>query len=74
MEVNPLEIPDPYVIDVVADQTTANKADDLSDSISDSEIKAHVAVLRKQKEKAELKAKLERLERKKAGEFVGEQN
>ena len=46
----------------------------MSNSVSDSDIKTHVAVLRKQKEKAELKAELERLERKKTGGFVGKRN
>ena len=72
IEVDPSEVPDPCVVEVVADQTTANRADDLSNSVSDSEIKVRVAVLRKQKERAELRAKLKRLERKKAGEFVNE--
>ena len=74
MEVDPPEVPDPRIIEVVADQTTANRADDLSDSIFDSEVRARVAVLRKQKERAELRAELEYLERKKAGGFVGKQN
>ena len=74
IEVDPLEVPDPCVIKVVADQTIANKADNLSDSISNSEIRASVVVLKKQKETAELKAKIESLKREKADGFVGEQN
>ena len=74
MEVDPPEIPDPGIVEVIANQTTANKADDLSDSISDLEIRTRVAILRKQKEMAELKAELERLECKKTGGFVDEYN
>ena len=74
MEVDPPEIPDPHIIDVVADQTTANKANDLSNSISDSEIRTRIAVLRKQKKRAELKVKLEHLECEKAGRFVDKRN
>ena len=74
IEVDPPKVPDSRIVEVIADQTTANRANDLSNSISNSEIRAHVAVLRKQKEKAELKAKLEYLKRKKAGGFVGERN
>ena len=74
MEIDSSEVPDLRVVEVIADQTTTNRADDLSDSISDSEIRARVAVLRKQKERTELRAELERLERKKAGGFVGEQH
>ena len=46
----------------------------MSDSVSDSEIRARVTVLRKQKERAELRAKLEHLEREKAGGFVGKRH
>ena len=74
MEVDPPKIPNPCIVEVVADQITANKADDLSDSVSDSEIKTHVTVLRKQKKRAELKVELEHLKRKKAGGFVSERN
>ena len=74
MEVDLSEVLDLCILDVVADQTTANRTDNLSDSISDSEIKVCVAVLKKQKERAELKVKLERLKRKKIGRFVGKQN
>lgn len=74
MKVDPLEVLDPRVVKVIADQTTVNKADDLSNSISNSKIRAYIAVLRKQKEKAELKAKLERLECKKADKFVGKRH
>ena len=74
IEVDPPEVPDPRIVEVVADQTIANKADDLSNSVSDSEIRTCIAVLRKQKERAELKAKLERLKRKNTGGFVGKQH
>lgn len=74
MEVDPPKIPNPHIVEVVANQITTKKADDLSDSVSDSEIKTHVTVLRKQKKRAELKVELEHLERKKAGRFVSERN
>ena len=70
MEVDPPEVSDPCIVEVVADQTTANRADNLSDSVSDSEVRGRVAILRKQKKKTQLRAKLEHLERKKAGRFV----
>ena len=47
MKVDPPKILDLCVVEVVTDQTTANRVDDLSNSISDSEIRARVAVLRK---------------------------
>ena len=74
MEVDPPEISDPRIVEVVADRTTADRADNLSNSVSDSELRAHVAVLRKQKERAQLRAKLERLEREKADGFVDERH
>ena len=74
MEVDPLEVPDSHVVEVVADQTIANRADDLSNFISDSEIRACIAVLKKQKKRTELKTELERLEHKKTGGFVGKHN
>ena len=74
IEVDLSEVSDPRIVKVVADQATANRADNLFNFISDSEIRVRVIVLRKQKEKAELKAKLEHLERKKTGGFIGKQN
>ena len=74
IEVDPPEILNLRVVEVVTDQTTANRVDNLSDFISDSEIRARVTVPRKQKERAELRAELECLERKKTGGFVSKQN
>lgn len=49
MKVDKLEVPDLRIVEVVADPTTANKADNLSDFNSDSEMRAHVAYLKKKK-------------------------
>ena len=72
IEVDPSEILDPRIVEIVADQTTINRADNLSDFVSDLEIKARVAVLRNQKKRTELKAELEHLECKKTDRFIGE--
>ena len=74
IEVDLSKVSDPHIVEVVADQTTVDRADNLSDSISNSEVRACVAVLRKQKEKAQLKAELERLKCEKAGGFVDERH
>ena len=74
MEVDIPKVSDPRIVEVVADQTTSNKIDNLSDSDSNSEIRARVVILRKQKEKSQLRAELEHLERKKVGGFVDERH
>ena len=70
MEVDVPEVPDLHFIKVVADPTTVNKVDDLSNSDSDSEMRARVAYLKKKKENAKLRAKLKHLECEMAGGFI----
>ena len=74
IEVDVPEVSDRRIIEVVVDPTTANMADNLSNSDFDSEMGAHVTYLKKKKEKTKLKAKLERLEYKMAVGFVDEQH
>ena len=72
IEIDVPEVSDLCIIEVVADSTTANKADDLSNSDSDSEMRAYVVYLKRKKEKAKLKAKLKHLEHEMAAVFVDE--
>lgn len=72
IEVDKPNISDPCVVEVVADPTTANEADDLTNSDSNSEMRTRVAYLKRKKEKARLRAKLERLKHKMADGFVDE--
>ena len=52
IEVNVPKVPDLHIVEVVADSTTTNRADNLSNSDSDSEMRAHVAYLKKKKKKS----------------------
>ena len=72
MEVDLPEVSDPCVVEVVVDQTTTNRADNLFNSDFNSEIRMRIVILRKQKKKAQLKAKFEHLKREKTGGFVDE--
>ena len=68
------EVPDLHIVEVVIDPTTANKADDLTNSDSNSEIRMRVAYLKRKKEKARLRAKLKHLEHKMARGFIDERH
>lgn len=72
MEVDVPEVPDPRIVEINADPKSTNRVDGSSDSDSDSEMRARVAYLEKKREKAKLKARLERLEREMAAGFVDE--
>lgn len=70
IKVNVPEILDSHIVEVNADLTLANKANDLLDSDSDSEMRVCVAYLKKKRKKAKLKAKFEQLEQEIAAGFL----